>query len=307
MNDPARPEEQEHGSEFFSPENAESSHISAQENNAALSNPTTPLETPWSERPISSPSDSFNTIRLETGASENDEHKTIRLEEPLKDALETIKLDENSDTIHALQTVKPAGSEPAANVLETVKLPQSASPFYTNNEPTRSAVPAGYQPEGIPPAAAPGQTPPAYQSPRPPVRPAAYSGPSLQTACEKPIQVTVLSVLTLISGISNIGASAASSLAVVIGTLGIGLLCLPITILPAVLGIFEILYAINLLSSSPKPLKPNNTLAILEIIGILCGNVISLASGITALVVYNEPKVQAWFRHTQNSHPYAQP
>lgn len=56
---------------------------------------------------------------------------------------------------------------------------------------------------------------------------------------EKPGQVTAIIVLTLVSGITNILAALGWTFAIVLGTLGIGLLCAPITLLPGVLGIFE--------------------------------------------------------------------
>jgi len=119
---------------------------------------------------------------------------------------------------------------------------------------------------------------------------APYSSPG-----EKPTQVTTIAILTLISGITNILAGLGWTSAIVLGTLGIGLICAPITILPAVLGIFEIIYAAKLLPDPPKPVKPSQLLAIFQIVAILCGNVISLVTGIIALVFYNDPKVQQYF------------
>jgi hypothetical protein len=112
---------------------------------------------------------------------------------------------------------------------------------------------------------------------------------------EKPGMVTALSIMTLINGILNIIWALGATASIVLGTLGIGLLCAPITILPAVLGIFEIIYAANLMANPPKPVKPSMTLAILEICCILVGNVISLVVGILALVFYNDPSVKNYF------------
>lgn len=112
---------------------------------------------------------------------------------------------------------------------------------------------------------------------------------------EKPGEVIAITVMTLISGITNVVAALTWSFLFVIGTLGIGILCVPVTILPGVLGIFEIIYAANLLSTPPKPVRPSRTLAIFEICMILFLNVISLVTGILALVFYNRPKVQEYY------------
>jgi len=107
--------------------------------------------------------------------------------------------------------------------------------------------------------------------------------------------VMAIAVMTLVNGIINILAGLGLTASIVLGTLGIGLLCAPITILPSVLGIFEIIYASQLLSNPPKPVKPSQVIAILEICCIIIGNVISLVVGIIALVFYNDPQVQGYF------------
>jgi hypothetical protein len=112
---------------------------------------------------------------------------------------------------------------------------------------------------------------------------------------EKPGMVTAIAIMTLVNGILNIIYALSVTFGLVLGTLGIGLLCAPLTILPGVLGIFEILYATQLLALPPRPLKPNQTLAILEIAAIASGNVISLVVGILALVFYNDPSVRSYF------------
>ncbi len=112
---------------------------------------------------------------------------------------------------------------------------------------------------------------------------------------EKPDMVTAIAIMTLVNGILNIIYALSVTFGLVLGTLGIGLLCAPLTILPGVLGIFEILYATQLLALPPRPLKPNQTLAILEIAAIASGNVISLVVGILALVFYNDPSVRSYF------------
>ena len=111
----------------------------------------------------------------------------------------------------------------------------------------------------------------------------------------KPEAVTAIAVMTLISGIINILWAAGLTGTVVIGTLGIGLLCAPLTLLPLVLGIFEIVYGVRLLGSPTRPIQPAQAIAILEICSVLFGNVISLAVGILTLVFYSQPDVKAYF------------
>lgn len=114
-------------------------------------------------------------------------------------------------------------------------------------------------------------------------------------SAQQPGMVTALTIMTLVNGILNIMWSLGVTLGIVLGTFGIGLLCAPITLLPGVLGIFEILYAAKLLANPPQPVKPSQTIAILEICCIVAGNVISLVVGILALVFYSDTAVKAYF------------
>ena len=111
----------------------------------------------------------------------------------------------------------------------------------------------------------------------------------------RPGMVQAIAIMTLINGILNILAAIGITATVVLGTLGIGLLCAPITISPLALGIFEIIYATNLLANPPKVKQPNQLIAILEIACIIIGNVVSLVVGILALVFYNDEEVKAYF------------
>ena len=76
----------------------------------------------------------------------------------------------------------------------------------------------------------------------------------------------------------------------------IGLIfCTPFTILPTILGIFEIIYAAKLMSNPPQAVQPSTTLAILEIVCVLAGNLFSVVVGILALVFYNDLTVRDYF------------
>jgi len=109
----------------------------------------------------------------------------------------------------------------------------------------------------------------------------------------KPSLVNVIAWTTLASGIVNLGwglvVSATAFLTIV------GICCTPLTILPAILGIFEIIYAAKLLSVPPQPVKPAINLAVLEIVCILTGNVFSMVVGIISLIFYNDPAVKEYF------------
>ena len=120
---------------------------------------------------------------------------------------------------------------------------------------------------------------------------------------QKPTLVNVIAWTTLASGIVNIIwglAASGTALATIIG-----IICTPITILPTVLGVFEILYAAKLLSNPPQAVKPSSTIAILEIVCVITGNVFSMVVGILSLVFYNDEIVRDYFSHLNGIAPLA--
>lgn len=110
---------------------------------------------------------------------------------------------------------------------------------------------------------------------------------------EKPTLVSVIAWMTLASGIVNLFwglAASGTALATIVG-----IICTPITILPTILGAFELIYAAKLLSTPVQPVKPSTNIAILEIACVLTGNVFAMAVGILALVFYNDMVVKDYF------------
>jgi len=118
---------------------------------------------------------------------------------------------------------------------------------------------------------------------------------------DSPGLVKTIAVLTLINGIVNIFWGLVAT-ALVVPT--IVLACLAVfTILPTILGIFEIIYALKLLNNPPQPVQPSTSIAILEILCVLTGNVFSMIVGILSLVFYNDPQVKEYFANL-NGIPY---
>lgn len=110
---------------------------------------------------------------------------------------------------------------------------------------------------------------------------------------QKPTLVNVIAWMTLASGIVNLFWGIAASGAV-LATI-VGVICTPITILPTVLGIFEIIYAAKLMGNPPQQIQPSTNIAILEIVCVLVGNLFAVVVGILALVFYNDLVVRDYF------------
>jgi hypothetical protein len=110
---------------------------------------------------------------------------------------------------------------------------------------------------------------------------------------QKPGLFTTIAVMTLTSGIINLFWGFIAS-ATALGTI-VGVVCLPITILPTILGVFEIIYAAKLLSGQPEPVQPSQTIAVFEILTFLIGNIFSMVVGILVLIFYNDVSVKEYF------------
>ena len=110
---------------------------------------------------------------------------------------------------------------------------------------------------------------------------------------QKPTLFQAIAWMTLVSGVVNLfwGFAASGTALITI----IGIFCIPFTILPAVLGVFELIYAAKLFSEPPQIFKPSTNIAVFEIASVLTGNVFSMAVGILALVFYNDQVVKDYF------------
>ena len=121
----------------------------------------------------------------------------------------------------------------------------------------------------------------------------------------KPTLVNVIAWTTLASGVVNLfwGIFAShTALATVVG-----IFCVPITILPTILGVFELIYAAKLFSNPPQEVKPATNIAVLEIACVVTGNVFSMAVGILSLVFYNDSVVRDYFARLNGLLPPAPP
>lgn len=117
-----------------------------------------------------------------------------------------------------------------------------------------------------------------------------------QQFSEKPGKAQAIAIMTLVNGILNIlwGISVAFGFFIgAFGTFGFALCCLPISLYPIGVGIFEIISATKLLGNPPRKFDVK-TIAILEIVNIVVLAVPSLVVGILNLVFYNEPDVRTY-------------
>lgn len=114
----------------------------------------------------------------------------------------------------------------------------------------------------------------------------------------RPDKVQAIGIMNVVDGVLNLIWSpilAFTIFGVGVATLGIGCLVLPLAALPLVTGILGLLSGIRLLSNNDAAPRPATGVAVLQIVNVLSGNVISLGIGIAALVLYNDPEVRDYF------------
>lgn len=109
----------------------------------------------------------------------------------------------------------------------------------------------------------------------------------------KPGNVQLIGIFMIVSGILNIMVGAAIAIGVVLGTFFLGLICLPLLVIPIGVGIWEIVVGANVVNG--RPVRNLQVVAGFEIASILWGNVLSMAAGILVLVFYNDPETRAYF------------
>jgi hypothetical protein len=110
---------------------------------------------------------------------------------------------------------------------------------------------------------------------------------------QKPTLVQTIAWMTLASGVVNLFwglAASGTALATIVGVI-----CTPLTILPTILGVFELIYAAKLFSNPPQAMQASTNIAIFETASVLSGNIFSMAVGILALVFYNDAEVKNYF------------
>ena len=107
----------------------------------------------------------------------------------------------------------------------------------------------------------------------------------------KPDKVNAIAIIMIVSGALNIIAGITVTITLVVTILGI--LCVPLGLIPIGIGIYEIIQGANILSN--KPVKNVMLVGWLEIASLLWANVLSLVAGILVLVFYNEEEVKTYF------------
>jgi hypothetical protein len=115
---------------------------------------------------------------------------------------------------------------------------------------------------------------------------------------QKPGLYTTIAAMTLASGIINLFWGFIAS-ATVLSTV-VGVICLPITVLPTILGIFEIIYAAKLLSNQPQPVQPSPAIAAFQISTLLYGNVFTAVVGLLNLIFFNDQSVKEYFARSNS-------
>jgi hypothetical protein len=109
----------------------------------------------------------------------------------------------------------------------------------------------------------------------------------------KPGKVQAIAIMCLVDGILNILYGGGLTVGFLAGM--VTACCTPLGLYPIVLGILEIIEATKLLADPIRTDRPARWLAVMQIVNIISGDVISLVVGILSLVFYNEPEVVAYY------------
>lgn len=147
----------------------------------------------------------------------------------------------------------------------------------------------------------PYQEPQPYQNPDPYQQPGYYQPPSPYQQPvnpygypRKPGKVQAIAIMSLVDGIWNI-------------LWGVGLIATicaaPLGIYAIVVAILGIMYASKLLSEYPQGVKPNRTLAILQIANLITLNLVSVVIGIICLIFYDDLEVRQYYEAIARQSP----
>jgi uncharacterized membrane protein HdeD (DUF308 family) len=109
----------------------------------------------------------------------------------------------------------------------------------------------------------------------------------------KPGNVLIIGILMLASGVLNILTGSGIAIAIIFGTFFVGLICLPVLLIPIGIGIYEVITGVNTISG--KPARNIRLVAGLEIASLLWANILSMVAGILVLVFYNDAETESYF------------
>jgi hypothetical protein len=116
----------------------------------------------------------------------------------------------------------------------------------------------------------------------------------------KPGKIQAISIMTLVGGIvaTLAGLTWGCYISLIgLATLGIGFILLFMPIYSLVFGIMAIIKGSQMLGSNPLPaFKSAKTTAIMQIVNIICCDLINLTMGIVNLVFLNDPEVKDYLR-----------
>jgi hypothetical protein len=118
--------------------------------------------------------------------------------------------------------------------------------------------------------------------------------PQLPPASQpRPQKVQIIGILTVISGALNISLGLGWMLGLAVSL--ILLCCAPIGALPLALGVYEVIYGIRLIGSGREPASRTTmqTIAVMEIITMIVGNLPSAVIGIVDLVLLSDSEVMS--------------
>ena len=112
----------------------------------------------------------------------------------------------------------------------------------------------------------------------------------------KPQKIRTVAIIWIVDGIWSI----LWGVGIILVALGsvIGVICLPVSIYPFMLGVVEVVYGIKLLNDPVQLNKPPTFVSMMEIGNILFGDVIGLIAGIVTLTLLKDDDVKEYFQNS---------